>query len=400
MTDAQAVRIDSAEPLAGTARPQRWLFVDGAQTFGGHEAMLVRWLEELHAQQQVEPLLLARHGSQLADAASAYARVIQLPAQSSGGWRRLVSEIRDVIAFMRLAFTSKPDLCIVAEGCLLAQPSFGLAARLMGLRVVEYVPLVQTSKSMGFRSGPVRDAFVRHVYRRVMHGWITLTREQAEDFVRWAGVTRPVMILPNTVARPIESARAALAERTRNRLRVLVLGRIEAHQKGLDALLDFMSEHPELGERLQVSFVGSGPFETEVRARLDAHPALARWVALQGWSQPSEAFAAHDVLLMASRYEGVPLVMLEAMAMGVPVVGPDLDGIRAFIDPNYVFPRGKLADAFERIERLHDVRSRAETVAWNRRAFERMASSTAFAAAVRTLTGRLMALGQARARSA
>ncbi len=396
MRDAQAIGIAEPDSVTRAAHPPRWLFIDGAQAFGGHEVMLLRWLEELHAQRQIEPWLLAREGSQLAVAAAAYARVATLPRSRTA---RLGQAMRDIATCVRIANTLKPDLCIVAEGCLLAQPAFAFAARALGLRVVEYVPLVQTSTSMGFRSGRIRDSFVRHVYRHVVHGWITITREQAQDFVRWSGVTRPVMTLPNTVMRSIEAERTPIAASTQDRLRVLVLGRIEAHQKGLDALLEFLRSHPELGQRLQVSFVGSGPYETTLRERLEQDAALASWVTLQGWAEPRAAFASHDVLLLASRYEGVPLVMLEAMAMGVPVVGPDLEGVRAFIDPEYVFPKGNLTAAFECIDRLHDARAREATVAWNRREFERSASSAAFSAAVRRLTEQLLGMGRARVRS-
>jgi glycosyltransferase involved in cell wall biosynthesis len=400
MTDAQVVGIANAQSVTAAHAPleECWLFVDGARTFGGHEAMLLRWLEELHVQGGISAVLVAAAGSRLANEAAQYARVIVLPAAGAGPFVRMML---DGIAFARAVLRTKPRLCIVAEGCLLAQPVFAFVARLLGLKVVEYVPLVQTSVSMNFRNGRRRDAVVRHFYGRLPHGWVTITREQAEDFRRWAGIRRPIFTLPNTVARSLEAAQLpSECPAGVGRLRILVLGRIEAHQKGLDTLLDYASARQDLGERFCLNFVGNGPYASIIESRLREDDGLARWVTLQDWTTPIEAFAAHDVLLMTSRYEGVPLVMLEAMALGVPVVAPDLDGVRAFLAQECLYPQGNLQAAFERIERLRSTEARAASVKKNRACFEASASNAAFSDAVRGLTQQLRGIGMPHERGA
>jgi glycosyltransferase involved in cell wall biosynthesis len=405
MSEAPAATFRPQQSATTTLAEERWLFVDGAQAFGGHEVMLLRWLEELSLQRSIKAFLLARAGSQLQRDAAQFTTVAVLPAHGSGAVARLLGQLRDTVGFIRTAMATKPQLCIVAEGCLLSQPVFAFIARLIGLRVIEYVPLTQTSKSMGFRSGPLRDAFVRHVYSRVLHGWITITKEQADDFRAWAGVKRPIFTLPNTVARSIEAARIAESARPRSagacaRLRLVVLGRIEAHQKGLDALLEFLGAHPQLGSRYELSFVGTGPYEAELASRLANDSALASFVSLKPWSPTVEALQSHDVLMLSSRYEGVPLVMLEAMALGVPVVAPDLAGIRPYLDADSLFAKGDMAGAFRAIERLVDSELRCEVARRNRSEFERLASNAAFEVAVKSLTQQIRALGLSEARSA
>lgn len=377
--------------VARASQGSRWLFVDGATAFGGHEVMLLRWLEELADDRATTCFVLARARSELAREAARHATVLELPSSLS-----LRERGRDALALARAIFTIKPQLCVVAEGCLLAQPLFVLLARLLGRRVVVYVPLVQTSASMGFGSARIRDRIVRSLYAHVPHAWITLTREQAQDFRRWARVRRPILVLPNTVSSAIENCGKTglhgVPSGTEARLRVLVLGRIEAHQKGLDTLMAYLVAHPEIGSRMCVTFVGSGPYESQIRARLATDAALAEWVSLQPWSPTLDALAAHDVLLMTSRYEGVPLVMLEAMALGVPVVAPDLAGTRAFVPASELFPSQEIAAAFRILERMADSDARRCASERNRETFEASASNAAFGAAVRTLTQELQRL--------
>lgn len=397
----RAVAIDEREggALGSAPQAQRWLFIDAASEFGGHEVMLLRWLEELASQRAAACFLLARSGSQLAREASRHASVLELPRSGAGVWRTIVGALRDAVALARAILLVRSHVCIVAEGCLLAQPLFVLLARLLRQRVVVYVPLVQTSTSMRFRRGPLRDACVRAMYAHVPHAWITLTSEQARDFRDWARVRRPILTLPNTVSstierRGVQALRSVVPRVRASRLRVLVLGRIEAQQKGLDLLIDHLAAHPSLGAHMCVSFVGSGPYEAQLRARLLADPVLAGWVSLQPWSPPVEALETHDVLLMASRYEGVPLVMLEAMAMGVPVIAPNLDGTRAFLPDSALFPPQDMGAAFEILEGMFDPVARRAAAERNRATFERKASNAAFAAAVETLTQELRQLGE------
>lgn len=384
MTESHAVSIPSHDQSAtGAPSRSRWLFVDGAMSFGGHEVMLVRWLEELAAQRAVDAFLLAR-SAQLRQQAAAYAAVVALPEANS--------RLRDAATFIRRVLDLKPDLIVVAEGCLLAQARFVALGRLLGIKVLVYVPLVQTATSMGFGSGSIRDAIVRRWYANLPHGWITLTNEQTSDFRAWAGVRRPILVLPNTVARTIESAQiATTGEHANRRLRVVVLGRIEAQQKGLDTLFDYLIHHRELGERIALSFVGDGPYAGHIRERLANDADLARFVSLHAWSPTLEVLRTHDVLLMTSRYEGVPLVMLEAMAVGIPVVAPDLSGTRGFVSRECLFEAGNISAAFRCIEQLQSGVTRGQVAQRNRATFGSLASNAAFTAAVKSLTQELCA---------
>lgn len=102
------------------------------------------------------------------------------------------------------------------------------------------------------------------------------------------------------------------------------VGRL-SHEKGADLMVEAMAQ---LGSReTRLSVLGSGPEDDALRAQ-----AAARGVASQiGWHgmirNASGYFAAFDALILSSRTEGTPMVLLEAMASGLPIIATSVGGV-------------------------------------------------------------------------
>jgi glycosyltransferase involved in cell wall biosynthesis len=100
------------------------------------------------------------------------------------------------------------------------------------------------------------------------------------------------------------------------------MGRL-THQKGFDLLLEAIVGVRAAGVPARLTIVGVGELEAELRAKADAL-GLADVVALVGFQEhPARFFAHADVFVLSSRYEGMPNVVLEALACGLPVVAFD-----------------------------------------------------------------------------
>jgi glycosyltransferase involved in cell wall biosynthesis len=105
----------------------------------------------------------------------------------------------------------------------------------------------------------------------------------------------------------------------------------------IDALAAVLRQRPQV----QAILVGDGPLLGATQARIQEH-GIGHAVRLLGarWDIP-EILAAIDVFAMTSLWEGFPICYLEALAMGVPVVGTEaggaaetvLDGQTGFIVP-------------------------------------------------------------------
>jgi len=88
----------------------------------------------------------------------------------------------------------------------------------------------------------------------------------------------------------------------------------------------------------QVYFValiaGEGPLEKEIAGRLEAL-VLAEHVKLLGFVESMDSLlAAVDILFLTSKTEGTPMVVLEAMAQGCPVIASDVGGLAEIIENN------------------------------------------------------------------
>ena len=55
------------------------------------------------------------------------------------------------------------------------------------------------------------------------------------------------------------------------------------------------------------------------------------------WCDPARLYQALDALVIPSRYEGLPLVMLEALASATAVLGSDRDGMKDLLPAEWRF---------------------------------------------------------------
>jgi glycosyltransferase involved in cell wall biosynthesis len=104
-------------------------------------------------------------------------------------------------------------------------------------------------------------------------------------------------------------------------------------QRGVHYLREALTRLAARLPGVTMTFVGIGPAEQEIRDFFG--PALASTVKLVP-STPSEkmheVFAAHDVFLFPSLMEGLPSVVLEAMASGMPVITTETCGMPDVIE--------------------------------------------------------------------
>lgn len=164
----------------------------------------------------------------------------------------------------------------------------------------------------------------RHVLRRADRVICVSTR-LSEELAAWGVPADKLRVIRNaprpTQLLPREAARHALGLR-RHGIIVGWVGRFSA-EKGPDRLASVL---PTEDASPLIALVGDGPLRESTMRSLAHHPWGAHWFAPR--SDVAKLLPAFDILLLTSRSEGMPMIVLEAMAAGVPVVAFDVGDVR------------------------------------------------------------------------
>ncbi|MBU5353642.1 glycosyltransferase [Paenibacillus silvae] len=136
------------------------------------------------------------------------------------------------------------------------------------------------------------------------------------------------------------------SEQSANLIRLLFVGRYD-RQKGLDLLLDVFRQYPELQQHIQLYIIGDSVLEKNEWTFTDNMIRL-------GWVNNAEIdhyYEQCDAIIMPSRWEGLPLVALEAMKNHKPVIASNRSSLPELVTHGvngYIFE-------LEQLEGLKDI---------------------------------------------
>lgn len=102
-------------------------------------------------------------------------------------------------------------------------------------------------------------------------------------------------------------------------------------QKGYPELLGGIRSVIDTGRDVRLLIIGQGPLESEVVSLCEELDLLGHVTLLGHRFDAVEILAASDVFVLASRHEGYPIVVLEALAAGVPIVSTDVGAVPSVV---------------------------------------------------------------------
>ncbi|MDX2286410.1 MAG: glycosyltransferase family 4 protein [Bacteroidia bacterium] len=188
-----------------------------------------------------------------------------------------------------------------------------------------------------------RNMLNRLLLERVLTGWIAISEEIAARLVlAFPGLARlPLLLLPNGV----DLARWRPQPAAARPGRLGIVARLSP-EKGVDRALGVLPWLVPEAPEVHLTVWGEGPEQERLEA-LAARMCLQRRVSFAGFSEQLETdLAACQVFLFTARgQEGTTQAILQAMALGLPVVAFDTDSIRELVrdgETGFVVPDGDL----------------------------------------------------------
>jgi glycosyltransferase involved in cell wall biosynthesis len=147
-------------------------------------------------------------------------------------------------------------------------------------------------------------------------------------------------------------------------------GRI-SEEKGPDLFLEIARRLLDIPE-IRFVMTGNGPLLPQITARAAALGLSGR-IQMPGFVDDVRAqLIQSDVVVVPSRIEGIPIILLEALSFGIPVIAAGVGGIPSIITDGFngfVCAREDVQTFVEKIRRLHADRGLRDSIASNARAF-------------------------------
>lgn len=324
---------------------------DDNPDYGGHQVMACLAVEALAKSTGWQPVFFCspeneRLGKRLREIQSATGN---LEIRSTPFTTRKLQGLRNRFAaksirsLRKLLETANPDLILCIQGEIEDGSLALCAADKMTVPCISYIPVPHRMALMGAKFGTVRDRLNGWLFKKP-DGWITIS-ESMKVLLEERGASSQIEVVHNGIditrfaPRDKTAARTALGLPEHKTL-FGTIGRIEFNQKQQDFLVRTFFDAWKDGDQMHLVITGDGPD----RGRLEAliyHLGIRNRITLLPWQEDSTlVYSALDLLIIPSRFEGVPLVMLEALACGIPVIGSSRDGMKDILPMEWTFETG------------------------------------------------------------
>lgn len=214
---------------------------------------------------------------------------------------------------------------------------------------------------------PERIAQFSMIARRCADHILTPSHKSADDLAEYGRISRQsirVIGLGVHAPTPIGASETAMLRRrllNGGDTLVVTVARL-AHQKAIDHLVAVAAKLRPTHPGLRFVVVGDGPQFAEAQEWIRSAD-LSQIVTLAGRSDtPHRYLSAADIFFLPSRWESLPITIVEAFRAGLPVIATDTGGVSELVDDavGAVAPVGDidaLADALSRLVVRRDLRA-------------------------------------------
>lgn len=191
---------------------------------------------------------------------------------------------------------------------------------------------------------------------------VAVSKGVLESFPRY--MRRNAVVIPN----PINIIKTDKIINKRERKTIIAMGRL-TYQKGFDILIRAFDRIKEKHSDWDLEIYGEGPLRNDLE-KIVANLKLQERIKLPGLvTEPEEKLSAADIFVLSSRFEGFGIVIIEAMACGLPVISFDCPSGPSEIINNGVdgvlVPAGDIAALSKKMDGLMTDENKRKKIASN-----------------------------------
>lgn len=192
---------------------------------------------------------------------------------------------------------------------------------------------------------------------RKLDDTVVLCKHDAETYYQYDPAFKPTVIYNPLTLKPSSPS-------TGTSKSFLAVGRFSRQHKGFDLLIEAFHLFSQKNHEWSLDIVGEGVEENLYKELIQKY-SLENRVTIHPFTNQIQAYYSNaQVYVLSSRWEGFGLVLVEAMAHGLPIVSSDLPTSKEIMgDFGLYFKNGDITDLAERMEE-------ATHIDWNKKSQE------------------------------
>jgi glycosyltransferase involved in cell wall biosynthesis len=346
----------------------RILFYNDSPGFGGHEKSLFYVLEYLIERTDLHLGFIFHQGNTRFNeylnliVHKNKQRVTLYPINYYSG--RLQC-IKTLLSFASINYISNllniynPDVVVVVQGSI-ELSSLGLvAAKKSGYRTVSFIPMTFKFQEIGVYLGGIRDPINTYFYN-LPDRFITTSYSMLYRLTQHGISEDKVKVVYGVIDTSFYSELSQSDARLFYNLKeddfiMAIIGRVQFRQKGHDLLIHTLSQNLNKLKGCKLLVVGDGPDLSKLKS-IVARKNLQKYVEFLPWSNDLHyIYSTIDMLIIPSHFEGMPLVMLEAMYYGIPVIASNRDGMKELLPAEWLFDSNNKNSLMATILKIKDM---------------------------------------------
>lgn len=181
---------------------------------------------------------------------------------------------------------------------------------------------------------------------------ITVSKELSKDLKKQFKLNTT----PKTIYYGVETPRFLNIKKSKRKIKVITSMTRFVEQKDNETLIKAVFNILQLGLNVKLKLVGEGPLKKKYKKLIKTYK-IKKYVSILKWKKnPFKEIKKSDIIVLSSKREGLPFIILEALSLGKPVIASDcLYGPKEILGDNrygLIFPVGDDKSLSECIKRL------------------------------------------------